>query len=168
MDKFELQDFNKRINLNTDLKNISEQICEYYNLGYFISNKLIPIGYEDYNYYLTTSTGKYCVKIFSKNRDKEEIKKYLERIEAVAKSNVNSPKPLLVNNKVYLSLDYNNNHYDLCVFEYINGKNYFELGKNPTKDEIKEIARLTVLINNIDLKPVFIYDSWAIINFEKE
>ena len=31
MGKFELQDFNKRIKLNTDLKNISEQICSYYN-----------------------------------------------------------------------------------------------------------------------------------------
>ena len=48
MDKYELQDFNKRIKLNTDLKNISEQICIYYNLGDFVSNELITIGYEDY------------------------------------------------------------------------------------------------------------------------
>ena len=32
MNTFELQDFNKRIGLNTDLKNISEQICNKYNL----------------------------------------------------------------------------------------------------------------------------------------
>ena len=64
MNTFELQDFNKRIGLNTDLKNISEQICNKYNLGNFVSNELITIGYEDYNYYLTTSKGKYCVKIF--------------------------------------------------------------------------------------------------------
>ena len=68
MGKFELQDFNKRIKLNTDLKNISEQICSYYNLGEFTFNELIIIGYEDYNYYLNTSKGKYCVKIFSKIR----------------------------------------------------------------------------------------------------
>lgn len=49
MDTFELQDFNKRIGLNTDLKNISQKICESYNLGEFISNELITIGYEDYN-----------------------------------------------------------------------------------------------------------------------
>ncbi len=45
MNTFELQDFNKRIGLNTDLKNISEQICNKYNLGNFVSNKLITIGY---------------------------------------------------------------------------------------------------------------------------
>ena len=125
MDTFELQDFNKRIKLNTDLKNISERICESYNLGEFISNELITIGYEDYNYYLTTSKGKYCVKIFSKIRTEEDIKNYLDRIRAVANSNINAPKPFLVDNDIVLSLDYEGNHYDICVFEYINGKNFF-------------------------------------------
>lgn len=41
MDTFELQDFNKRIGLNTDLKNISLEICKRYDLGDFISNELI-------------------------------------------------------------------------------------------------------------------------------
>lgn len=168
MDTFELQDFNKRIGLNTDLQNISKKICESYNLGDFISNELIPIGYEDYNYYLTTSSGKYCVKIFSKIRTEEDVKNYLDRIKAVANSEINAPKPLMVNNDITLSLDYDGNHYDICVFEYINGKNYFELREKPSKDVIKEIARQTAMINNLDLKPVFIYDTWAIVNFAKE
>lgn len=37
---------NYKILINTDLKNISEQICSQYNLGGFISNELITIGYE--------------------------------------------------------------------------------------------------------------------------
>lgn len=168
MDTFELQDFNKRIGLNTDLKNISEQICQRYNLGNFISNELIAIGYEDYNYYLTTSAGKYCVKIFSKIRTEEDIKNYLARIRAVADSEINAPKPLIINNDITLSLDYENNHYDICVFEYINGKNYFELGKKPSTDIIKELAKQTAMINNLEINPNFIYDSWAIINFEEE
>lgn len=168
MDTFELQDFNKRIGLNTDLQNISKKICESYNLGDFISNELITIGYEDYNYYLTTSSGKYCVKIFSKIRTEEDVKNYLDRIRAVVNSEINAPKPLMVNNDITLSLDYEGNHYDICVFEYINGKNYFELGEKPSKDVIKEIARQTAMINNLDLKPVFIYDTWAIVNFAKE
>lgn len=168
MDMFELQDFNKRIGLNTDLKNISEQICESYNLGDFISNELITIGYEDYNYYLTTSKGKFCVKIFSKIRTEEDIKNYLDRIRAVANSEICSPKPLIINDDITLSLDYEGNHYDICVFEYIDGKNYFELGEKPSKDVIKEIARQTSMINNLDLKPNFIYDTWAIVNFEDE
>ena len=168
MNKFELQDFNKRIELNTDLKNISVQICNNYDLGDFVSNELIEIGYEDYNYYLTTSKGKYCVKIFSKIRSTEDINNYLARIRIVANSNVSSPKPIFINGDIYLSLDYENNHYDICVFEYINGKNFYELKENPGKDVIKELAQQTSLINNLDIKPEFIYDTWAIINFEKE
>jgi len=64
MENYELQDFDKRINLNTGLENISKEICTIYGLGDFVSNEIIPIGYEDYNYYLTTSDNKYCVKIF--------------------------------------------------------------------------------------------------------
>ncbi len=70
MDDFELQDFNKRIGINTKLDNISKEICNIYKLGDFISNDLITIGYEDYNYVLTTSKGRYCVKIFNKERNK--------------------------------------------------------------------------------------------------
>jgi Ser/Thr protein kinase RdoA (MazF antagonist) len=168
MDSFELKDFNKRIKLNTDLKNISKVICDKYELGDFASNELIEIGYEDYNYYLTTSKGKYCVKIFSKIRTNEDIKNYLNRIRAVAKSEISSPKPLLLNDDIVFELDYENNHYDICVFEYIDGKNYFEINEKPDNDVLREIAKQTALINNLDIKPEFIYDTWAIVNFKEE
>lgn len=168
MDTFELQDFNKRIGLNTDLKNISEQICSQYNLGGFISNELITIWYEDYNYYLTTTKGKYCVKIFNNIRTRQDIINYLERIRVVANSQINAPKPLKINNDIVLELDYKKNHYDICVFEYIDGKNYFELNQKASKEIIKELAKQTAMINQLDIKPDFIYDSWAIINFEEE
>lgn len=168
MDTFELQDFNKRIGLNTDLKNISLEICKRYDLGDFISNELIEIGYEDYNYYLTTSKDKYCVKIFSKTRTSEDVNNYLERIRAVANSHINSPKPLLINGDINLSLEYQQNNYEICVFEFIDGKNFFQLQESHSIDTIKELAKQTAMINNLDIKPNFIYDSWAIINFEKE
>lgn len=154
--------------LNTDLENISREICKAYDLGDFVSNELITIGYEDYNYYLTTSKGKYCVKIFSKVRKKEDVKNYLARIKTVANSNINAPKPLLVNGDISLNLDYQQNSYAICVFEFIDGKNYFQLQENPNDDIIKELARQTAMINNLDLQPNFIYDSWAIINFIEE
>lgn len=168
MDKFELQDFNKRIGLNTKLDNISKEICNRYKLGNFVSNDLIPIGYEDYNYILTSSRGKYCVKIFNKERDKEDLNNYLDRIKVIAESDVKSPKPLKVNGNIYYCLSYENNDYNICVFQYIDGKNFFELQNKANEEEIKELAKQTALINNLNFKPDFIYDSWAIINFENE
>ena len=73
MEQFELQYFNKRIGLNADLKNISELICQKYNLCQFISNELITIGYEDYNFYLTTSK----VNIVLKSLGKKELQMIL-------------------------------------------------------------------------------------------
>lgn len=168
MDKFELKDFNKRINLNTDLRNISKLICHNYSFGKFISNELITIGYEDYNYCLTTAKGKYFVKIFNKGRTTQDIKNYIERIRAVVKSEISFPKPLLFNGDITLPLDYEGNHYDICVFEYICGKNYFELKENPSCDVIKELAKQAAMINNLNIKPEFIYDSWGIMNFKQE
>ena len=133
----ELEKYGKRIGLNTELENISKIICEKCNLGQFISNKLITIGFEDYNYCLKTTKGKYCVKIFSNERTKNEIKSYLDRIRAVANSNVSAPKPLIINNDILISFNYNNVHYDLCVFEYVDGKNFFEINKNIIQKYIK-------------------------------
>ena len=56
----------------------------------------------------------------------------------------------------------------ICVFEYIDGKNYFELNQKASKEIIKDLAIQTAMINQLDIKPDFIYDSWAIINFEEE
>ena len=40
--------------------------------------------------------------------------------------------------------------------------------QDPESDVIKELANQTAMINNLDVKPNFIYDSWAIINFIEE
>ncbi len=137
-------------------------------MGDFVLNKLITVGYEDYNYYLATSESVYCVKIFNHARTREDIDNYLKRLRAIAESKVNAPAILSVGGDICFSLDYENNHYDICVFECINGKSFFELGRKPNSDEIREIARQTALINNLQIKPNFIYDEWAVSNFKQE
>lgn len=126
MDNFELQDFNKRIGMNTTLDNISKEICKKYNLGDFITNDLITIGYEDYNYILTSYQGKYCVKIFNKERTGDDLYNYLDRIRVISNSDIKAPKPLKLDNDICYNLCYENNNYNICVFEYIDGKNFFE------------------------------------------
>lgn len=57
-----LKEFAKRINLNTELDNISKQICNQYNLGEYTSDTVIEVGYEDFNYILETNTRKVLCK----------------------------------------------------------------------------------------------------------
>ena len=60
--------FYERIQFDGDLSGISQIVCKEYRLGTFISNKIITTAYEDLNYILETSSGKYIVKILEKRR----------------------------------------------------------------------------------------------------
>ena len=81
---------------------------------------------------------------------------------------VSTPR-FLKSNKDYLTkLKINNSNLRLCVMDYIEGKTIYENNEKLSNDEIKFIAKQAALINSIDFKPLFTYDSWAISNFLKE
>jgi Ser/Thr protein kinase RdoA (MazF antagonist) len=160
--------FEERLPINTNIDDISKCICTSYKLGNYISSDLITIGYEDYNYILTTSKDKYCIKIMSKQRTSNDIKNYIERINAVAESDIQTPKPLKINDNALFHLTTQNNNYDIIVFEYINGHNFYSMGINPTEEELITLTEEILKIHSINIKPEFIYDSWAITNFENE
>jgi len=52
--------------------------------------------------------------------------------------------------------------------QYINGKSFYELGEAPGTDEMRFFAGQAAIINNLDIEPRDIYDSWAIVNFLTE
>ena len=162
------QEFYDRINLNTNLDNISKEICKKYNLDDYISDELILVGYEDFNYILNTTKGKYCVKIFNKERTNKDVNNYIDRIDLAATLNINTPKVYRVKNNCLQIIDINNNQYRLCVFEYVNGKSFYDLNEIPTEKEIKEIIKQMVYIHNSKLDSEYIYDKWTITNFIEE
>ncbi len=160
--------FKERINYNGDIKDISTQICKDYNLGEFKSNKLILMGYEDFNFILETSNRKFMVKIFAKFRNLEDCKRYLEIMEKAIEKGIATPK-LLKSNQGHLYVsEINNIKLRLCVSEFIDGKTLFELKTKLNNEEIIFIANQISMINSINLKPNVVYDEWAIINFLKE
>lgn len=162
------KEFYDRINLNTNLENISKEICKKYNLDEYISDELILVGYEDFNYILNTTKGKYCVKIFNKERTNKDVNNYIDRIEIASTLNINTPKVYRVKNNCLQIIDISNNQYRLCVFEYVNGKSFYDLNEIPTEKEIKEIIKQMVYIHNAKLDSEYIYDKWTITNFIKE
>lgn len=162
------KEFKERINLNTNLSNISKEICKRYNLGDYLSETIILVGYEDFNYILETTIGKYCVKIFNKERTDKDCRNYVDRIELASNLNINTPKLYKYKNNGECDIVIENVKYRLCVFDYIDGESFFDLGITPNYDEIKEIIRQMANIHTATLKSDFIYDKWAIINFKKE
>ena len=160
--------FKERIDYQGDIKDISLQICKDYNLGEFKSNKPILMGYEDFNFILETSKGKYFVKVFAKFRDLEDCRRYIEIMEKAIDAKVSTPR-LLESNQGFLYLsEINKTNIRLCVAEFIYGKTLFELKEKLNINEVKFITKQASLINSINLQPKKIYDKWAIINFLKE
>ncbi len=163
-----LEEFYNRINLKSELSDLSKMICEKYNLGQYISEEIILVGYEDFNFILATDTGKFCVKVFNKERTYEDVKKYIDRIELANSLNINTPKVYNCDNSTLCEIVLNDTKFRLCVFQYINGKSFYDLNEIPNEAEIKNIIEQMAHIHNAKLKSDFIYDKWTITNFVKE
>lgn len=163
-----MNEFEKRINLNFPLEILSQEICKQYNLGQFIDNQLIKIGYEDYNYILTTSKCKFVVKVFSNLRTDKDCKNLADRGSIPHKHGFSCPKIYETSQGNLLITIVNGVKFRLLVMDYIDGKDFFSLNELPSEEELKIIAQETAKLNLIDYRPEFIYDKWAIVNFEKE
>lgn len=161
--------FYERINKIDDIDNFAKIVCDEYNLGDYKNIKIIEIGYEDFNAIITTSLGKYFLKIYRNERSDEEVKNVIERANISERENIKSPKILKNSSGNILTvLKYNDSTFRLSIMEYINGKNFFELGESASEDELIKIADLASQFGNIDYKPNFVYDFWAISSFTEE
>ncbi len=162
------EDFKNRINYEGDIEVISKLICIDYSLGNFLSNKVVLLGYEDFNVILETSKGKYFVKIFANFRNENHCKRYIDIILSMVNNGVATPKIFKSKQGFFHQITIDACKLRLCVLEYIKGSNLYDSNEKLSVNEIKFLAKQAALINTIDLKPEFVYDTWAISNFEKE
>jgi Ser/Thr protein kinase RdoA (MazF antagonist) len=160
--------FKERIKFRGDVKDISIEACKNYDLGEFRSNSLILIGYEDFNLKLETSKSRYLVKVFSHRRTIKNCLRYVDAMERAIEAGIATPKLLKSNQGFLCKIKINNTSLRLCVMEFIEGKTLFELNQKPSQEEIKFLANQAALISQINIKPDFVYDSWAVTNFMKE
>ena len=161
--------FFDRIDNIEDIGILSDLVCKEYNLGDYIDTNIIEIGYEDFNAIVTTSTGKYFMKIFRNSRDDDEVKNVIERAYVAEQNNVRSPQVYKnSNNEIITNIEYQDSKFRLAMMQYIDGANFYELGRKATIEELKQIADLGSSLNKIEYKPSFIYDTWAISSFIEE
>jgi len=160
--------FKQRIGFNGDLKEISKIICRDFNLGKFIDCKIILIGYEDFNFSLKSTNGKFFVKVFSNKRTLDDCKRNVDIVVKSIEAGISVPK-LYKSEQGYLHiLNSNQSTLRLCVMDFIDGKDFFTSKATITQQDILSLAHQACLINSINIKPPKIYDSWAITNFPLE
>ena len=160
--------FKQRIGFDGDLKEISKIICRDFNLGEFLNCEIILIGYEDFNFSLTTTNGKFFVKIYANFRTLDDCKRNIDIMVRALEAGVSFPK-LYESNQGYLYiLKISPSTLRMCVMDFIDGKDFFTSQAQITKKDRISIVHQASLINSIDIKPKKIYDSWAITNFPLE
>ncbi len=158
-----------RIDDIDDISNLSKLVCKEYSLGVYNDTFVIEIGYEDFNAIITTSIGKFLMKVFRNSRDDKEVYECIDRSWNAWKNNVATPKIYKnSNDEIAAIINYNNSRFRVSVIEYIDGYNFFDLNRKPTFNELREIVNIASNLNAMDYKPNFIYDTWAITSFCNE
>ena len=162
--------YQKRTGYAGKLENISKAVCRDFNLGGFVSNKIITMGYEDFNFILESAKGKHFVKIFTAYPKHEECRRYVDVMLKALDAEVSLPKLLSSSqsNEYLHLLNLDNIELRLCVMKFIDGKTIYETGEPLSDDEIRFVAQQAALINSIKIKPKYVCDSWAIQNFLDE
>lgn len=160
--------FQKRISFKGDLSVLLTKVCQDFDLGKYQSHKIITVGYEDLNIVTQTSKDTYLVKALADFRDNDDKRRYSNIIQEVNKAGVAHPKLYSSNQDFLHPISIDGLKVYLFVMQYIKGKSFYDLKTKPNKEELKFLTKQAALINRINLKPKYVYDSWAVVNFIKE
>ena len=155
-----------RIDYIEDVNILSDLVCKEYGFGDLKDTFVIEVGYEDFNAVITTSSGKYLMKVFRNSRSDEEAEAVINRCYVATQNNVKTPR-IYRNSKgkIFTIINYLSSRFRLSVIEYIDGSNFFNLNRKPTMDELMKIIDICFSLSKIDYRPKFIYDTWAITSF---
>lgn len=160
--------FQERIGYKGDLKQFFRNVVDVYGLGSLISYDPILQGYEDFNVKVETDLGKYLFKVMGDFRTGQEAGQYADIIETVVNNGIAHPK---IYNSVQGDLyraDLNGTDIRLVVMDFVEGKDFFQLREKPTEEEAVFLVGQAAKISKLNIKPEYVYDSWAIPNFLKE
>jgi len=164
-----INEFYNRIGFEGDLSEISIKICDEYNIGLFLSNKLIEVGAEDFSYALTTSTDRYLVKIFERHKNITFCDNYIKIILRAIKHGIHTPMIYEHKGGYIYDLKIKNKHFHVSLFKFVDGKDLYSLHEEPTEEQVKVITKQLCSINKIKCnEPQLFYDWYFAINFCNE
>lgn len=161
-------DFQQRIGFEGDLTPFLQKVCDDYKLGKYISYKIVPVGYEDFNVILSTDSDTFFLKFLAKFRSGEACERYVDVMVKAIQSGVKHPKLLKIKDDYLYQAPADGTAIRLCVMEYIDGVSFYEGKLKATRDEMRFLIRQAALINKMDVHPKQVYDIWAIVHFLEE
>ncbi|OIP57790.1 MAG: hypothetical protein CO136_01175 [Candidatus Levybacteria bacterium CG_4_9_14_3_um_filter_36_7] len=155
-----------RLNYSGSLEPVVGRLSDAFRIGAVKDFSVIGIGYEDCNIKVQTEQGNFVAKIFQKGRTPEDIARYTTTMERAIEAGVNHPPLLQIQDGGVVFCDPQANGITAVLMKFIDGKTFFELNRAPNSEERKTIIEQAVKVNQIDYRPPYIFDSWAIPNIQ--
>lgn len=156
----------ERVDLNISLETLAKRICLELGLGDVVMITPMPVGYEELNCLLETSTHKYVVKIFSKNKDFETINSNVICLVEYARAGVPVPKLYSDKSGNYLLKALPNKNTYFIVMDYFDGQRFTDI--MPTIEDIQKITSYLAKIHDLSFKPHANYDIWLTLYLVEE
>ncbi len=138
-------------------KFIKEVEVVYPKIGTIMEFRPIMIGYEDANFLLTTTTGKYVVKLFLKERSKENVQSYIRILMEAQAVGVPVTK-LITGTKGNLSFSTNDST-PYCITEFFEGDDF--QNRTPTIEDMLQVTQYLSNLNTLHFPVTEAYDSWG-------
>lgn len=157
-----------RIGKVINIKKLSCIVCDLYELNEYKSYRIIKIGCDDFSFYLETRTGQYVVKILHRRKNSQDIKKFEDTYNIFMKNKIKCPHLLKNRNEEYISkLQFGGININLCLLEYINGKDLYSMNKKITNSDIDKLVDILVSIHNIKDNYKIEYDRYSFMKLKE-
>ena len=164
----DIHPFQSRISYQDQLLLLLEAVIDIYQIGAYHSHAILDTGYEDFNVHLTTNQGEYLLKFFADFRNEANCKRYVDIMTAVVGAGIKHPQ-LHQSQQGYLTkIKLNDAKIRLVVTDFIEGETFYQLRTKPTLEEQEIIIQQAAKINQLQINPAYVYDSWAVVNFPTE
>ena len=155
-----------RLNYSGELGLVINRLAGAFEIGNQTNFSVIGVGYEDCNVVIETPSGKYVAKIFSKDRNQEAITRYSTIMEKAVEAGVNHPPLIKTASGEVIYSDTEANGISMVLMKSVDGQTFLELDRAPDEAEQKAVIEQAVKVNDIDYRPPYLFDSWAIPNIK--
>jgi Ser/Thr protein kinase RdoA (MazF antagonist) len=157
----------KRTSLNISFDNFLKIIkLQFSSLGKILSYKPINEGYEDANFLLNTSNGKFILKIFLEERSFKNIRNYIRVLNECKKVGVQTTEILTDSNNGLGCLDNRDKKTYFIITKFFEGTDFKNIV--PTLEDIKSVTEYIARLNTLNFNVSETYDSWGNKNLAKE
>lgn len=154
---------NLKISFNNFLKDIQSKFSSIGNIDYYSP---INEGYEDANFVLNASAGKFVLKVFLRDRKIENINSYVKILRECQNVGVPTTEILTDFNGGLGSIETEGVITYYIITKFFEGLNFQNI--TPTLEDIKIITLYISRLNTLNFDAVEEYDSWGIKNFVRE